>query len=50
MGTTYKVVLINYDDSEAERNIFNVLNSVNEEMSTYLKSSLISELNETKID
>ena len=50
MGTTYKVVLINYDDSEAERNVFNVLNSVNKEMSTYLKTSLISELNESKID
>ena len=24
MGTTYKVVLINYDDSEAEKNVFNV--------------------------
>ena len=50
MGTTYKVVLINYDGSDAEGNIFNVLNSVNEEMSTYLKSSSISELNRSNID
>lgn len=50
MGTTYKVVLINYDDNEVERNVFNVLNSVNKEMSTYLKTSIISELNESKID
>ena len=32
MGTIYKVVLVNYDGSEAEGNIFDVLNSVNEEM------------------
>ena len=49
MGTTYKVVLINYDDSEAERNVFNVLNSVNKEMSTYLNDSLISQINKSAL-
>ena len=50
MGTSYKVVLVDFEDDNIEKEIFNVLNSVNQEMSTYINSSSISKLNNTNIN
>ena len=50
MGTSYKVILVDFEDSSIEKDIFNVLNSVNLEMSTYINSSSISYLNATNIN
>ena len=47
MGTTYKVIMI--DGNQKEADIFKILNSVNNEMSTYIESSTISILNKSEI-
>ena len=49
MGTTYKVILVDYDQDEIEKSIFRNLDSINQEMSTYIDSSSISKLNKSKI-
>ena len=49
MGTTYKVILVDYDQKEIEKSIFHVLDSINQEMSTYIDSSSISKLNNSTI-
>ena len=49
MGTTYKVILVDYNQDLIEESIYEVLNSVNQEMSTYIDTSSISRLNRTKI-
>ena len=42
MGTTYKVILVDYDQDEIEKSIFRNFDSINQEMSTYIDSSSIS--------
>ena len=49
MGTTYKVILVDYDQDLIEEDIYSSLNSVNQEMSTYIDTSSISRLNSSKI-
>ena len=49
MGTTYKVILVDYDQDLIEEGIYSSLNSVNQEMSTYIDTSSISRLNSSNI-
>ena len=49
MGTTYKVILVDYDQDEIEKSIFRNLDSINQEMSTYIDASSISKLNKSNI-
>ena len=49
MGTTYKVILVDYDQDKIEKSIFRNLDSINQEMSTYIDSSSISKLNKSNI-
>ena len=49
MGTTYKVILVDYDQDLIEEGIYSFLNSVNQEMSTYIDTSSISRLNSSNI-
>ena len=49
MGTTYKVILVDYDQDLIEEDIYSSLNSINQEMSTYIDTSSISRLNSANI-
>ena len=49
MGTTYKVILVDYDQDLIEEGIYSSLNSINQEMSTYIDTSSISRLNSSNI-
>ena len=50
MGTTYSVSLNSDIRDEFDSSIFEIFDSVNSDMSTYLESSLISKVNKTPID
>lgn len=50
MGTTYKVILSTSSKENFNKNIFQIFNSVNKEMSTYIPSSSISKLNRTTLN
>ena len=50
MGTTYKVILSTSSKENINQNIFQIFNSVNKEMSTYIPSSSISKLNRTTLN
>jgi hypothetical protein len=51
MGTSYKVLISDPLPSSVNQEvIFNILDSVNQEMSTYIPSSFLNELNNTKVN
>ena len=50
MGTSYNINIRDEVHSAIEKDIFNIINAVNLEMSTYLKDSLISKFNSTPIN
>ena len=45
MGTTYKVILYGKEIQTSQKEINNIFESVNQEMSTYLADSSISQIN-----
>ena len=49
MGTTYKVITYGNNDSISKEEIHNIFAEVNEQMSTYSKDSLISQLNNNSL-
>lgn len=50
MGTNYKVILSASSKENINQNIFQIFNSVNEEMSTYIPNSSLSKLNRKSLN
>ena len=52
MGTTYTVSIRSQtaQDTSIEKDVFNILNSINLDMSTYLEDSIISKVNQSEIN
>ena len=52
MGTTYTVSIRSQtaQDKSIEKDVFNILNSINLDMSTYLEDSIISKVNQSQIN
>ena len=52
MGTTYTVSIRSKiaQDTSIDNDVFNILNSINLDMSTYLEDSTISKINQSQIN
>jgi len=52
MGTTYTVSIRSQiaQDTSIDKDVFNILNSINLDMSTYLEDSIISKVNQSEIN
>ena len=52
MGTTYTVSIRSQiaQDTSIDKDVFNILNSINLDMSTYLEDSIISKVNQSQIN
>ena len=52
MGTTYTVSIRSQiaQDTSIDKDLFNILNSINLDMSTYLEDSIISKVNQSQIN
>ena len=49
MGTTYKVILYGQEIQTSQTEIHNIFERVNQEMSTYLTNSSISQINKNDL-